>query len=171
MVEHVHLGRIEIEPAVDVAHEGVVGEGVPQPRDHVVEFARPPVALVVLHVLVEPEIQRRVGIGGGDDVPARAAAADVVERGEAAGDVIGLVEGGRAGGDQADMLGDAGQRRQQRERLERGHGVAALQRLDRHVQHGQMVGHEEGVELAGLQLLDQRLMCGKLKLASGHAPG
>ena len=98
-------------PALDVAHEGVVGEAVPEAGDHVVELAGAAVALVVLHVLVEAEIQRRVGVGGGDDVPAGAAAADVVERGEAAGDMIGLVEGGRGGGDQADVLGDAGQRR------------------------------------------------------------
>ena len=104
--EHMHLGRIEIQARFDVAHEGVVGEGIPQARDHVVEFARPLVALGVLHVVIKPEIQRRVRIGGGDDVPAGAAAADMVERGEAAGDVIGLVEGGRAGGDQADMFGD-----------------------------------------------------------------
>jgi hypothetical protein len=57
------------------------------------------------------------------------------------------------------MLGDAGQRREQGERLERGHRVAALQRLDRHVQHGQMIGHEEGVELAALQLLAKRFRC------------
>ena len=78
-------------------------EAVPQARHHVVELARAAVALAVLHVLVEPEVQRRVRIGGGDDVPAGAPAADVVERGEAARDVIGRVEGGRAGGDETDM--------------------------------------------------------------------
>ena len=45
----------------------------------------------------------------------------------------------------------AGQGRQQRERLERCHRMAALQRLDRHVEHRQMVGHEEGVEPPALQ--------------------
>ena len=29
--------------------------------------------------------------------------------------------------------------------------------FDRHVQHGQVVGHEEGVELAALQRLDEAL--------------
>ena len=133
-------------PLLDVANEGVVGKAVPQARHHVVELARAGVALAMLHVLLQPEVQRRIRIGGGDDVPAGASAADVVERGEPAGDVVGRVEGGRAGGDQADVLGHRGQGRQQRERLERGHGVAALQRLDRHVQHRQMIGHEEGVE-------------------------
>ena len=46
----------------------------------------------MLHVVVEAEIQRRIRVRGGDDVPARAPAAEMVERGEAAGDVIGLVE-------------------------------------------------------------------------------
>jgi hypothetical protein len=101
-----HSGRVEIEALFDVAHEGVVGEGIPQTRDHIVEFARPLVALGMLHVIVEPEIERRVRIGRGDDVPARAAAADVIERSKAPREVIGLVKSGRTGGDQADMFGD-----------------------------------------------------------------
>ena len=148
VAEHVHLVGIEEDAALDVADEGVVGPGVPQAGHHVVELARAPVALAVLHVLVEPEIERGVRIGGGDDVPAGAAAADVIERGEAARDVIGRVEGGRAGGDQADMLGRLRERGEQRERLERGRGVAALERIHRHVEHRHVVGHEEGVELA-----------------------
>ena len=58
------------------------------------------------------------------------------------------------------MLGVLGQRRQQGQGIERGDGGRALQRLHRHVQHGQVIGHEEGVELAALQGLgvgDQRL--------------
>jgi hypothetical protein len=125
----------------------------------------------VVHVLVEAEVQRRVGIGGGDDVPAGAAAADMVQRGEAAGDVVGLVVGGRGGRHQADMLGHRRQRRQQGEGLERGHRVAALQRRHRHVQHRQVVGHEEGVELARSSFWMKRFMWPKLKLASGNAPG
>ena len=38
---------------------------------------------------------------------------------------------------------------QQRQRVEGSDGVAAPQRLDRHVQQRQVVGPEEGVELAG----------------------
>ncbi len=109
----------------------------------------------MLHVVVEAEIQRRIRVRGGDDVPAGAAAADMVQRREAAGDVIGLVEGGRCGGDQADPLGHGGERREQGERFERGDGVAALQRIDRHVQHGQMVGHEERVKFSTFQRLDE----------------
>ena len=94
-------------PVADIAHEGVVGKAVPEARHHVIELAGTGVALAVLHVLLEPEVQRRIRIGGGDDVPAGAPAADVVEGGEPAGDVIGHVEGGRGGGDEPDVLGDA----------------------------------------------------------------
>ena len=118
-----------------------------------------------------PKFSAASGIGGGDDVPAGAAAADMVERGEAAGDVIGRVEGGRGGGDQAELLGDAGQRRQQRQRIERGHRGAALQRLHRHVQHGQMIGHEEGVELAALQRLGEALDAREVEVGVRRPPG
>ena len=175
VVEHMQFGGVEIEPAFGVADEGVVGKAVPQAGHHIVEFPRPVIALVMLDMLVEAEIQRGIGIGRGDDVPAGAAAADMVERGEAAGDVIGRVEGRRCGGDQADMVGDGGQRRQQRERLERGHRVAAPQRLDRHVEHGQMVGHEEGVELRRLQRLREALQMREVEvgvgIGAGIAPG
>ena len=125
----------------------------------------------MLHMLVEAEIQCRVGVRGGDDVPAGAAAAEMVERGEAPGDVIGRVESGRGGGDEADMLGRARERREERERLEGGHRVAALQGLDRHVEHRQMVGHEEGVELARLQLLRQALQQREVEIRIGRGAG
>lgn len=94
MVERVHLLGIDEQPAFDVAHESVVGEGIPQAGDDVVELAGALVALGVLHVIVEAEIQRRVRVRGGDDVPAGAAAAEMVEGRKAARDVIGLVERG-----------------------------------------------------------------------------
>jgi len=46
----------------------------------------------------------RVEVVGRDNVPAGAPATEVVERSEAPGDVIGCVEGGRAGGDKTDAL-------------------------------------------------------------------
>ena len=90
-------------PLLDVAHEGVVGEGIPEARDHVEELARPLVTLGVLHVIVAAEIQCRVRVRGGDDVPPGAPAAEMVERGEASRDVIRLLERRRRGGDQPEM--------------------------------------------------------------------
>src|SRR5438270_12594640 len=93
--QHMHLRGIEIQPALDVAHKGIVGKGIPQPRDHVIELAGAPVALGVLHVILQPEVESRIGIRRGDDIPSGAPAADMVERGETPGEMIRLVEGGR----------------------------------------------------------------------------
>ena len=88
----------------------------------------------------------------------------MIERGEAARDVIGRVESGRAGGDQADAFGHLGQGRQQREWLERCHRVAALERIERHVEHSHVVGHEEGIELRPLQYLDRVFQVGEVEI-------
>jgi hypothetical protein len=103
---------------LDIADEGVIGPAVPQARDHVIKFPGTPIALAVLDMLLQAKVERGVRIGSGDDIPAGAAAGNMIERGEAARDVIGHVESGRAGGDQADAFGHLGQGRQQRERLE-----------------------------------------------------
>ena len=55
---------------------------------------------------------------GGDDIPAGTAMADQIERGEFAGDMIGLVIGRRRRGHKTNMVGHHGQRRQQRQRIE-----------------------------------------------------
>jgi len=86
--------------------------------------------------------------------------------------MVGRIEGGRAGGNQPKMLGhtaSAGSRIIGSNELHRG--AAALQRAHRHIEHGKMVGHEEGIELAALQGLGERSDARKLKLASGNAPG
>jgi hypothetical protein len=70
------------------------------------------------HVLVEAEILRLVLDLRGHQVPAGAAAADVVDRHEAAGDVVGLVVGRGRRRHEADPLGHHGERRQRRRRLE-----------------------------------------------------
>ena len=49
--------------------------------------------------------------------------------------------------------------------------MAALQRLDRHVQHGQMIGHEEGVELAALQRLGEALQMREIEIGVGKGAG
>ena len=155
MVEHVHAVGIEINAFLDITHKSVLGKTVPQTGHDVEELAGAAIALAVVHVLGQPEIQRGVGIGGGDQVPAGAAAADMVERGKAAGDHIGRLEGRRGGGDQPQMLGAHRQHRQQGQGIERGHRGAALQRGHRHVEDRQMVGHEPRVEAALLQLLGE----------------
>jgi hypothetical protein len=168
MVEHMHLCGIEVDAGFDVANEGVIRPGIPQAGHHIVEFAGTAVALVVLDMLRETEIQCRIGIGRGDDVPAGAAAADMVERSETPRDVVGGVEGGGAGRYKADAFGHGGKRRQQRERLERRRRVAALQRIDGHVQDRQVIGHEERVEPAALQRLREALQVSKVEICIGE---
>jgi hypothetical protein len=48
------------------------------------------------------------------------------------------------------MLSNDSERRQQCQWIERGRRSAALEPLHRHVEHGEMVGHEEGVEPSAL---------------------
>src|SRR3712207_7884633 len=60
-------------------------------------------------------------------------------------------------------LGDRRQRGEQRQRLEGGDGVAALQRLHGHVQHRHVVREEDRVEPAALQ--DRK----STRLNSSHA--
>ena len=155
--EHMHAVRIEEDAAFCVVEERIIGKTVPKAGDDIVKFAGAVVALAMFHMLFETEIEGGIRIGCRDDVPAGATAADMVERGETAGDVIGQVEGRGGGGDEADPVGDGGERRKQGEGLEGGHGVAALQGFDRHVENGEVIGHEEGVEFRLFQLLREAL--------------
>src|SRR5262249_31514386 len=100
------LVGIEIKALFDIADERIICPAVPQAGHDIVNLARRSVALVMLHMLLHPEIQRRIRMGGGDNVPAGAPATEMVERSEAPCDVIGRVKGGRAGGDKTDALRD-----------------------------------------------------------------
>ena len=72
VIEHIHALGVEINFRLDVANERVLGETVPEPGHDVIELARAAIALVVLRVVVQTEIERRVRVRGGEDVqPAR----------------------------------------------------------------------------------------------------
>lgn len=79
MVEAVEARRIEEQARLDIPQESVVGEAVPEPGDHVEELPGTPIPVAVVHGLVEAEVEGRVGVRRRDDVPARPAAADVVQ--------------------------------------------------------------------------------------------
>src|ERR1700761_720914 len=49
--------------------------------------------------------------------------------------------------------------------------MAALERRYRHIEHGQMVGHEESIEFAGFELLDQLLDVAKVEIGVGPRAG
>ena len=71
VVQHVQAVGVEEHAARLVAQPGIVGPAVPQPGDDAVELAGAAIALVVLDMVLQAEIQRRIGVGGGDDVPSR----------------------------------------------------------------------------------------------------
>lgn len=75
-----HFFRIEEQPAIDIAYEGVVREGVPEAGDDIVKFTCPPVALGVIRLFVAAEIPRSIRVGRGDDVPSGTTIAEVIER-------------------------------------------------------------------------------------------
>ena len=157
-----------------VYEERLVFPAVPQRLDDIEEFAGPLIAEGVFDIAVSPEIARLLVHRRGDDVPRRPALADMVERGEQPRNIVGLAVGARRRGDQADMFGHAGQRRQKRQRFEAGIGVmrdAALDRIpDRHV-----VGDEDGVDARPLGRLHQLAIIVEIEhfaaRRAGVAPG
>ena len=42
--------------------------------------------------------------------------------------------------------------------------MAVLERIERHIEHGQVIGHEEGIELGPLQRLGETLEMGKIEI-------
>ncbi len=100
------------------------------------------------------EVHGILGVGCRDEIPAGAALADVIERGEFAGEGVGLLVGRRRGRDETDMLGLHRNRRQHRDRLEhrRPVGRAAGGEELRLVQlpNADAVGEEDQIEFAAL---------------------
>ena len=103
------------------------------------------------HVLLAAVVQRVALVVRGDEIPARAAAAQLVERSELTSERIGFVEGRGRGDDEAEMVGHRGQCRHDGHRLELDHlaHAAALVGAARGAD-GRAVGEEEKVELAAL---------------------
>ena len=93
-------------------------------------------------------VLRRGRIAGGDDVPAGAAIAQMVERGEHARHRVGIAVGGGHRADEADVLRPRDHRRQHRGRLE----VIILRGVLQHVRlvqvgDGRRVGQKQEMQL------------------------
>ena len=131
------------------------------------------VARVPLHQPVQAEILCLAGIRRGHDIPRRAAAAHVIQRGEAAGDVERVVERGGQRAGQADMPRLARHRRQQQHRVEVPHlaraghlsGEAALVGIEQR----QHIDEEQRVELARLEDLRDALVAPRVQREIGVA--
>ena len=145
------LGWIEEQPALGIAHERVVVPAVPESGHDLREFAR---AAVAHRTRIDPgasEVARFHRLDRRDAVPAGAAVADVVERGEFAGDVIGLVVGRRCRRHQADAIRHARERRQQRQRLQVGNELhGAAERVHVRFARRHAVRQKDHVELGAL---------------------
>src|SRR4029450_10041786 len=89
VIEHMPLAFVIELARRFVVEEGIRVPGVPQPLDDVNEFARTRVPGGVLELRVAVEVERFRLRPGGDDIPAGAALADQIERGEGTGDMIG----------------------------------------------------------------------------------
>ena len=168
VVQRVQLGGVEVHTAVLVAHDGIVLPAVPQPLDHVDKLAGHRIALGMVGVVATGEIGGRAVVRGGDHVPGGPALREQIQRGERAGNVVGLAVGCRGRGCQANVAGGHGQGRQQRQRLKAQCGRRV------HVGCGaQAIGQEDHVELgvfSGLgQALDQAQVFAA-RLGIGVAP-
>src|SRR5215469_16827516 len=101
VVERPDLAVIDIYAARLVGDQRPVLPAIPQPLDHIDELLGALVTQLVVHLAVEIEIERRLRPRAGDDVPRGAALADVVDRGEQAGYVVGFGKARRYGGAEA----------------------------------------------------------------------
>ena len=93
-MEQVHLVAVEEYSAVAVANKGVIIPAIPKPRDHLdgtlssfiaVGMWKWRGAVKVEGLDLEPDVTH---------IPARPAAADMIERGEFSRDMVRLVEAG-----------------------------------------------------------------------------
>src|SRR5271156_791580 len=105
MVQLVHLVRVGVDAVDPVVQHGVVFPGVPQADGGFEELLGPVVAGVVAQMRFQAEVLRLAVVDGGDDVPRRPAAGQVVEGGEGTGNVERRVVGGGTGRAEADVRG------------------------------------------------------------------
>ncbi len=82
VVDGMDPGGVGEDAGRGIIDQRIVFPAVPQPRDDVEIFARPLVTLVMRRMFGQPEILRCLRRARRDDVPAGAAAAEVIQRGE-----------------------------------------------------------------------------------------
>ncbi len=169
MLDRAQLVEIDEAPAGGIGQQGVIAPAIPQRLDDLGELGRTAVARGVVGHRLEAVVARRLQVGGGDDVPARAPAAHQVQRGEAARQVVGFVVAGGGGGDQAQVGSGAGHRGEYHGGFERG------DRAGGQAVEADRIGQEDRVELAGLgDARDAQVMLDLDEAARripGYAPG
>ena len=111
VIEDPDLRRIEEPACLLVVKQRVGIEPVPKPHHHIGEFIGPLISVGIGVVAFQVEVERFLLLAAGDTVPARAPAADMIQRGEHARHGIGFGIAGGAGRGEADMPFVARQRR------------------------------------------------------------
>ena len=176
VIEHVQLGRVEEQAFRLVQHEGVVLPGVPEAEHHLHELGGALVAIGVRRMLGMAEVERLGGGRRGHQVPAGAAFAELIERGEHPCHMERLEIGGGRGRDQADVLRHRSQRAEQRDRLDAMRHRGALPHIDVVGAEGRLgISVEDEVELRSLGELRQVHVVAELhagpRVRRGIAPG
>ena len=117
VVERRHGVGIDEHPGVGVGDDGIVAPGVPQLAGDLDELGGPPVAVVALEEPAAAEVLAGERVGRRHGVPRRPPVAQVVERGELAGQLEGLVERRVQRRRQTDAVGDRGEGGQHGQRV------------------------------------------------------
>src|SRR6266446_5434025 len=110
VIEHVAPVRVVETAFLLVEQKRIVVPAVPETTHDVDEFMRPPITLGLRQMFVTAEILCFAVVCRRDEIPARASAADEIERRKPASNVIGLVISGGGGADETDILRQRRQR-------------------------------------------------------------
>src|SRR5215204_7195794 len=113
VIERPYLGAIEEGARRLVGNDCAVVPGIPETTHHIDELRRDLVAEIVLRELRLTEIERSLVVRAGDDIPAGAAVAEMIERSESAGDMERFAETRRHRGAESNVGRHHAQRRQQ----------------------------------------------------------
>src|SRR5205807_2800591 len=121
VIEGMLLVGKEAQARLAIINPRAILPSVPERVDDREKLARLRVAVAMWRQALEAEVARRIVIGRGHDIPGSAAVRDMIERGELAGEVVGLEKAGGGCRAETNMGGGAGNRRQQRDRLQHVH--------------------------------------------------
>ena len=156
---------VEEDAGLGIRHDRVVLPRCPQPLGDLGELGRPRVPVGVVEVAAAAEVRAVEGVGAGHRVPAGATAGQVVERRELTGELVRLVERRRERADETDVLGDPGERREDRERVGAPEHVEVVH-LPAVLAQPQTLGQEDVVEQPALGVAGEVLERGEVDLAA-----
>ena len=153
VIDGPHQSGIGKSRRFGIQDEGAVAPAIPKLAGDIEKFVGPVVALVARELVLQPEIGGLRLLERGDDVPCRAAAAQMVERRHGAGDGEGMEIGGRYRAREAKIFGRSGHGRENEQRIEPQRTERAIAQLAVElalipVRNCQNVGKENEIEAA-----------------------